>query len=297
MNKMHAKVAVITRTKDRSTFLERACRSVASQTYDNYIHVIVNDGGDREAVEAVIASLSDTQKQKTAVFHRDISSGAPDTIFTESVDRVESDYFAIHDDDDTWHAEFLRRTVDHLDTNEHLGAVVVRADKVIEEVDGTSISPKKTSRWMPDIKVINLYRQCIDNQFTPIATLFRRSAYIEVGKFDGTLPVVGDWEFGVRLLMKYDADFIDPGFSLANYHHRKFKEGAQGNTSFSGNDKHRYYTNLIMNRYLREELRDGRLGVGYMMSSIKYNQSYISSLAKKVLPLGIVEKLKRKVGN
>ncbi len=291
------KVVVITRTKDRPVFLRRACLSVAKQTYKDYVHVIVNDGGDKDAVEAIVAGLDTVKGEKIKIFHRDVSSGAPDTIFTESIDRVESEYFAIHDDDDTWHSQFLEMTIRHLDQNKHLGAVVVRADKIIEEVVNGVIKHKKAARWMPDLKAINLYRQCIDNQFTPIATLFRRSAYVSVGKFDDSLPVVGDWEFGVRLLRKYDADFIDPGFALANYHHRKYKSGSQGNTSFAGNDKHRYYTNLVMNRYLRKELQDGRLGVGYIMSQLKYNQSFVASTVKKLLPLGLVERLKKRVGN
>ena len=150
---------------------------------------------------------------------------------------------------------------------------------------------------MDDIKVINLYRQCIDNQFTPIATLFRRSAYESVGKFDSTLPVVGDWEFGVRLLQAYDADYIDPGYALANYHHRAFKPSTEGNTSFSGNDTHRYYTNLVMNRYLRQELKDGRLGVGYIMSQLKYNQSNTAAMLKKVLPSRLISSVKKRLAN
>lgn len=290
------KVAIITRTKDRPLFLKRALASVAGQNFKDYVHVIINDGGKVSEINDIIANLSAEQQAKTKIFHREVASNAPDTIFTESIDRVESDFFAIHDDDDTWHAEFLTQTVAHMDVNPDLGAVVVRANRIDEIFDGESVRLKKKTQWMPDLKVINLYRQCIDNQFTPIATLFRRDAYEKVGKFDSTLPVVGDWEFGVRLLSKYDADFIDPGFALANYHHRKYKKGSQGNTSFAGNDKHRYYTNLVMNRYLRKELSEGGFGVGYIMSGIKYNQGYLSQSLKKILPNKVIEQIKKRVG-
>lgn len=291
------KVAVVTRTKDRPLFLKRAIESVSAQSYDQYVHVIVNDGGNTAVVEQVIASFPERVQSKIQLFHRDTSSEAPDTIFTESIDRVDSQYFTLHDDDDTWHPEFLSHTVSYLDGHPHLGAVVVRTDKIDESLEGESIRTNRVTRWMPDLKVVNLYRQCIDNQLTPISTLFSRRAYKEVGKFDSTLPVVGDWEFGVRLLMSYDVDIIDPGFALAYYHHRRFQKATQGNTSFAGNDKHRYYTNLVMNRYLREELKDGRLGVGYIMSSIKYNQSYTAGLFKRILPSGVVDRIKKRVQN
>lgn len=285
------KVAVITRTKNRLVFLERAILSVSAQTYKDMVHVIVNDGGDKDKVEAVIARFDSNITDKIQLFHRSVSSGAPDTIFNESIDRVDSDYFAIHDDDDVWHAQFLEQTVERLESKKALGAVVVRTDKVVEVVQGAHIKETKRQQWMPDVKVINLYRQCIDNQFTPIATLFRRSAYNSVGKFDDTLPVVGDWEFGVRLLQKYDADFIDPGYALAEYHHR-----VNADNSFATHD-HRYYTNLIMNRYLREDLAAGRMGIGYIMSKLKYNQGSMAAFARRVLPSFVANRLKKKVQN
>ena len=297
MTELKPKVAVITRTKDRGIFLERAIDSVASQTWTNYVHVIVNDGGSEVEVQAIVDTFESSIKEKIQLFHRASSSNAPDTIFNESIDRVDSEYFVIHDDDDSWHPDFLSTTVKYLDAHEQLGAVVVRTDKIIEEQRLDSIKELRRTSWMPDIKVINLYRQCIDNQFTPISTLFRREAYEAVGKFDATLPVVGDWEFGVRLLKQYDADFINPGYALAYYHHRKYKQNSTGNSSFAGNDKHRYYTNLVMNRNLRQELESGQFGVGYIMSQLKYNQTALSLLVSKFLPKSIVERLKKRTGN
>lgn len=285
------KVAIITRTKDRPVFLARAIRSVLNQKYQDFVHVIVNDGGDKHQTEMVIAEFDTKVTDKIKLFHREVSSGAPDTIFTESIDRVDSEYFAIHDDDDTWHPDFLEKTIAHLDDNKHLGAVVTRTDKIVESINGGVIREIKRQQWMPDIKAINLYRQCIDNQFTPISTVIRRSAYESVGKFDESLPVVGDWEFGVRLLQKYDADFIDLGYALAGYHHR-----VSSDNSFAVHD-HRYYTNLVMNRYLREELAIGRLGVGYIMSKLKYNQSNISTMVRRLLPGFVTNRLKKKIQN
>lgn len=293
MKSTGSRVAIITRTKDRPNFLRRALRSVEAQTFKDYTHVIVNDGGDRGILNSIIDEISDDQRSRTVVFHRSESSNAPDTIFNESIDRVSSELFTIHDDDDTWHMEFLERTVDHMDKRPDLGAVVVRTDRVDEILGDKGFKVKKTTQWMPDIRVVSLYRQCIDNQFTPISTLFRRSAYEGVGKFDATLPVVGDWEFGVRLLMKYEADFIDPGFALANYHHRA-KTGSSED-QVSSDNKHRYYTNLVMNRYLRDEVTSGKFGVGYIMSSNRHSQAYIGRLIKRILPRSIFNRVKKRV--
>ena len=105
------KVAIITRTKDRPLFLARAIESVTHQTFTDFSHIIVNDGGDKAIIEAAV----ERAKHSTQVFHRDEASNAPDTIFNESIDRIDSEYFVIHDDDDTWHPEFLAQTVAKLD--------------------------------------------------------------------------------------------------------------------------------------------------------------------------------------
>lgn len=286
---MKHKVAVITRTKDRPVFLMRALDSVRHQKYQDYVHVIVNDGGDASEVDRIVNGQPESYKQKIQVFHRTNPSNAPDTIFNESIDRVSSDYFAIHDDDDTWHEEFLTRTVGHLDATPDIGAVVVRTDKVTEEVVGQELRQLTADSWMADMSVISIYRQCVDNQFTPISSLFRRSAYESVGKFDETLPVVGDWEFGIRLLLGYDADFIDPGFALAKYHHRK-----SADNSFASHN-HRYYFNKVANKYLRQELASGDLGVGYIISKTRYEQSYVARTMTRLLPSFVARKLKKRV--
>lgn len=280
------KVAVITRTKDRPVFLSRALESVSSQTYSNYVHVVVNDGGNIDEVEQVIASSTAPQNIKS--FHRETASGAPDTIFNESIDRVQSDYVVIHDDDDTWHPEFLERTVALLEGGSK--GVVVRTDKITERLAEKRIIQLKKEPYQPDVKSVSLYRQCIDNQMTPIAFIYRRDVYEEIGKYDSSLPVVGDWEFGIRFLLRYDVDFLDPGFALANYHHRKVADN-----SFAAHQHRRYFT-IVANRYLREEFAGGRLGPGYVMSSIRYQQGFLAKLFSRIAPRIFTEKLKKRIG-
>ena len=129
---------------------------------------------------------------------------------------------------------------------------------------------------------------------TPITFVYRRTVLDEIGYYDESLPVTGDWDFGIRFLLKHDVELVDPGFALANYHHRKYKEGSQGNTSYGGNDRHRYYSNLLMNKYLRQELSEGRIGVGYIMSKLRYEESLIARLTRSILPTKLANILKKR---
>ncbi|HVW99143.1 MAG TPA: glycosyltransferase family 2 protein [Candidatus Babeliaceae bacterium] len=296
MAKSIPQVAIITRTKDRPLFLERALKSVHGQTATEFIHVIINDAGDSASVDRLLKKHKGLTKGRVRVIHN-VESRGMEAASNKAIQSVDSEYVAIHDDDDTWHPDFLRRTLEILDEQRAMG-VVARTEKVIERVNKKThvIERLGSERWMPDLKVINLYRQCIDNQLTPITFIYRRSIFNEIGYYDESLPVTGDWDFGIRFLQKYDVEFLDPGFALAFYHHREFVQGSTSNNSFgSGVEKHRYYTNKLMNKYLRQELSEGRLGVGYIMSKLKYNQSYTANIVKRILPRFISSKLKKRI--
>lgn len=288
-----AKIAVITRTKDRPTFLARAIDSVHSQTEKDFVHVIYNDGGDKAAIEQQIKQYDDAITSRIVVVHGEGSNRMEDTLFNPAIRTVDSTYVAIHDDDDTWHPEFLEKTTRLIEESGN-GGVVVRTDKVVEEITGDSIRRVKTERWMPDMKVINLYRQCTENQMTAIAFLYRRDIFEKIGGYDDSLAVCGDWDFGIRFLLESDVDYLDPGYALAFYHHRAYKKDAEGNTSGAGNDRFAYYTNLLLNKYLRQEIKSGQLGIGYIMSQHRFNESYMTRLARRVMPRALANRLKRR---
>ena len=275
------KVAVITRTKDRPLFLARAIKSVAAQTYKEYEHLIVNDGGDHKIIDDIVASLDSTVAAMIRVHHRDVSSGAPDTIFNESIDMTTSEYIAIHDDDDTWHPEFLERVTLALEAGEN--GVLVRTDRVTEEINESDIRIVNRQQYLPDMHAVSLFRQCVDNQLTPIAFAYRRETYEEVGKYDAKLPVVGDWEYGIRFLKHSDVAYLDPGFALAGYHKRR-----SGDNSFKDHD-HRTYLTKVLNAYLRDDIQKGKYGVGHIMNSLWYEKDTMSRWTKKMLPSSVVK--------
>ena len=104
---MSYKVAIITRTKDRQVLLPRAVLSVINQTYSDWIHVIVNDGGCSEVVEQSVAAhrkaygdrLKDPASQR-------IHGNAVG--FKWGLLPGRSTYLVIHDDDDSWAPRLLR---------------------------------------------------------------------------------------------------------------------------------------------------------------------------------------------
>ena len=262
-----AKVAIITRTKDRGLLLERAIKSVHQQTMTDFIHVIINDAGDPNIVDDLVEKYKDVIKGRVKVIHNQTSRGM-EAASNKAIKSVDSELIAIHDDDDTWHPDCLRQAISHMEAEGAVG-VVVTTDRITERIVGNAIHLIWTDRWLPDARSISLYKMCLDNYMTPITFLYKRAVFDVIGYYDESLLVCGDWDFGLRFIAKYDVAFLDTPYALAYYHHRPDARGINGNSVHAGYDKHQYFVGLLANKYLREDMTRGGLGLGYLFNALR----------------------------
>jgi glycosyltransferase involved in cell wall biosynthesis len=253
----HATVAVIVRTVNRPQFLRRALSSIGQQSFQDYSCVVVCDGGDFEAVTAECAQAP-IDPRRLIVIDSKTSQGM-EAASNIGIGRVTSDFIAIHDDDDSWEPEFLRRTLAFLGNanGSRYGGVVTWATYVSEVTtpDGPVIKGRRPFRRDRVVRFMDMAR---GNLFPPIAFTFRRAIYDRVGGFNQTLPVLGDWEFNLRFLLEADVGVIrEP---LANYHHRDLEpDPAFGNTVIVQRDRHEEFEAVVRNGLLRSMLANGRL--------------------------------------
>src|SRR5579872_6127308 len=96
------KVAVLTRTKNRPLLLRRALDSVLAQTFTEWQHVIVNDGGDRGEVDALVEHVGKRYGDRVKVVHHERSQGMG-AAGNAALRASTSEYVVFHDDDDSWH--------------------------------------------------------------------------------------------------------------------------------------------------------------------------------------------------
>ena len=61
-------VSIITRTKNRPLFLARAIKSVTTQTYTEWQHIIVNDAGNKEIVENIVFKKLSARAQRKSYY-------------------------------------------------------------------------------------------------------------------------------------------------------------------------------------------------------------------------------------
>lgn len=262
---MDARVGIITRTKDRPALLKRALESIVNQSFDDWIMVVVNDGGDPETVDMLVDAFVARAKGKILVLHNPVSLGM-EAASNRGIASVRTEYLAIHDDDDSWAPEFLTITVPELDLARkkfpRVAAVIAKANAIFERMDGNTIkieSVEPYRSWMRE-GFISLDSMLIENQFAPIQMVFSYDAAKEVGFFREDLLVLGDWDFNIRFMARYDI-YVIPQV-LAFYHHRIADQSVYGNSIIASRSRHESYNQMLRNEWLRKDLATASVGVG-----------------------------------
>jgi glycosyltransferase involved in cell wall biosynthesis len=293
-----ARVVIVTRTKDRDLLLRRALESIESQTYQDFIHVIVNDGGDREALEAVLNEYP----AKNRVI---INNKQPNMIkaLNIGIQAADSEYIAILDDDDTWAPERLEKTIPYLDQT-GAKAAVVKMNIVIEEMrDGQLHKISEELHPQSGEGEISLFKQCYQNYLSNGIITYRREVYEELGGYDETLETAEDWDFGIRLMLKYDVDFLRNEKPLFFYHQRPRQKGAEGNSVHAGVNQQEKTITVLRNKYLRDDLIQGKLGAGYIMNLLVHDSETTVRLEGHINRVGeaaernVVNALKHDIAN
>lgn len=254
-------VSIITRTKNRLLFLARSLLSVQQQGYQDWEIVIVNDGGDAAALEQLLLQVPDVVRRKITVVHHATSQGRW-AAANAGLKASQGDYVVIHDDDDSWHEAFLATMVADLDRQPASVAGVVCHTQYIDEVvfDGTVTrkAVRPFNRWLQNV---TLFRMASRNFIPPISFLYRARVHAELGTYREELPVLGDWDFYMRLLSRYDIEVVPR--VLANYHLRPAETGEQwGNSVAAGLQSHVTVEARILNALLRQDLTEGKIGLG-----------------------------------
>ncbi|WP_300683384.1 glycosyltransferase family A protein [Nocardioides sp.] len=266
-----ASVGIIIRTKDRPQFLERALRSITAQTYADWEAFIVNDGGRPADVVALVDALSPTDRAKFTIIDHPTSLGRWPSA-NAGVRAGETTYLVLHDDDDTWAPTFLETSVAYLEAHPLAPGVVSKCEIVWEErrerPDGTS-ELVETGRevFQESLPDPLLGPTLLFNRFVPIGFLYRRALHDEIGLYNESLEVVGDWDFNLKIMSRWALTWLD-GEPLAFWHQRPAAAGADGNSVIGSVNAHEKYDALVRDAALRQYV--GEHGLGLVLYLTKF---------------------------
>lgn len=279
-------VSIITRTKDRGILLRRAIQSVISQSHQNWEMIIVNDGGASSLVEEIVEASAHSSQGRIKVIHNPVSLGM-EAASNVGIRQSTGQYLVIHDDDDSWASDFLEVALQKLRAHKNqwpsVRGIVARATRVIEEIKGEAVITRKTEKFRPDLKtgLISVGDLLQENLFAPIQFLYEKQVLDEVGFYREDLPVLGDWEFNIRFIKKYDIAQISD--EVAFYHHRLTdKTSVYGNSIIAGHEKHIFYNQALKNEWIRDDLKAGRVGISSFQKSTLDGASAASEISIKL---------------
>lgn len=277
------RVHIILRTKNRTMLLARALDDILAQSIDDWDVTVVNDGGAADEVDRLVGEREEGFAGRVAVIHNSVSRGM-EAAANQGILSREAAFIAIHDDDDTWHPDFLARTREWLSANDEALAIAVRTEIVWERIDGDAVTELDREIFLPALRDVTLFDLVRFNTCVPISMLYRSSALHAVGLFDESLPVTGDWEFNVRLAFRGAIGFL-PDTPLAYWHQRPGQGGVMGNSVIALRHEHASADRLVRDRALRKG-DDSDLGLALYLT--RYLDERFDEIHRR---LGGVERL------
>ena len=252
------RVTVVTRTRNRPLMLKRAVQSVGAQSFQDLELVIVNDAGSTGPVKSALESAPEWLRERTTVVTNETSHGR-EAALEDGLAASSCEFFAIHDDDDSWEPGFLAACVAHLDEHPEHGAVATRCDLISETVSEEGMTEVNRGILAPDRESWTLIDTMVANYVPPISQLIRREVADRIGHWDGNLLTQADWDFNLRLLATSPVGFID-GEPLAHWHHRDSTDESVGNSVVVDAVHHRTDNLAIRDRYARRSLDETGTG-------------------------------------
>ena len=241
------RVDIVVRTKNRPQFLARALDDILAQEYPHWQLIIVNDGGD--PVQAEVARRPGLEGRVTLLDLPE-SLGRGGAVMP-GIEAGHAPYIAIHDDDDTWHPQFLTRTIKHLRSTDDV-AVSVRTEIIWETPALHETGRELFHPLMQEPTYFDLLRF---NHVVPISLLYRRCVLDTIG-FDQRLRSVSDWDVNLRLWQVGTVGFLD-GEPLAYWHQRRSAEGDAANSVIAEPHSHYLHDRRVRDEALRRVPHDG----------------------------------------
>ncbi|NMW60715.1 glycosyltransferase family 2 protein [Mobiluncus mulieris] len=245
-------VGIITRTHNRPELLKRAVASVGSQSFDDYVHLIVNDRGEPQPVWSIVDALPESQRQRTEIIQLEETPLGREGVVNPGLSRaheLHTDFCVVLDDDDSWEPDFLEATTQCLEENPQFVAVATQSNVIYERVDTCGIQEEKRELLAADKTLVTLEDTLVENYVPPVALLFRTALLEKLHGWDASLPVLADWDFMLRLLLEGKVFYLLR--PLANWHHRLEATGDLGNSIVVEANNHEVYHTLIRDNYLR----------------------------------------------
>jgi len=173
-------VSVVITNYNQSRYLRESITSVKEQSYKQLDLIVVDDG----STLAMDRSLFDNWPFPDIRLHRQTNQGVS-TARNRGAARAQGDFLLFLDADDRLRPEFIERTLDLIQTDDHLGWVGT----------GVRFFGAMNRDCLHDIDPLELL---FANPYT-VSCLMRKAAYEQAGGFKALQAGLEDWDFWLTL--------------------------------------------------------------------------------------------------
>ena len=212
-------LAAITTYKRPPEMLDRAVKSVLSQTFQDWHLLIVDDSPQdynlRNEVKSMIENLRAKDKRITYIQH-DKNYGASHARNTALNFALKNNYefIAYLDDDDEWLPDKLDKQIKKCqDCGENLA--LVYCDCYSIDDDTGNIMKKLPDALSPEG---NVYKNLFQSNFIAMIALIRTKSLFNIGGFDEKMKALEDWEAWIRLAKNYEFAYINESLVKVHLH-------------------------------------------------------------------------------
>ncbi|MEA1987104.1 MAG: glycosyltransferase [Candidatus Marinimicrobia bacterium] len=196
-------ISVIIPVYNRASTISRAIDSVLNQSYRVFEIIVVDDGSTDKTGE-ILKTYSDKIKiisQKNS----GVSSARNIGILNSR-----GNWISLLDSDDEWLPNKLQLEVDYINKNPDM-KILQTEEKWIR--NGKQINPKKYHTKNDGYFFEKSLELCL---VSPSAVIFKRELFDEIGVFDKDLPVCEDYDYWLRVGLKYPIGLVKE-FGIIKY--------------------------------------------------------------------------------
>ncbi len=205
------KVSVITIVFNREEFIEGAIRSIVRQTFTDFEYIIIDDGSNDNTPKILTEWVERDRRIKVA---RQQNCGIPKSL-NRALEVAQGEYVAILDDDDLAFPTRLEKQTLFLDVHRDVG--LVGSAELAVEVPSRQI-------WLVNhpVEDRDIRRSWVHHQvFTHSATMIRRQALQQVGRYDEHLPIGCDPDLWLRISERWNVSNLPEPLVLRRHHSKQ----------------------------------------------------------------------------
>ena len=183
-----AKISVITPTYNRADTLPRAIDSVRRQTYQDYEHIVVDDGSTDETPSVIEDHVHENLEYVRCEDNEGVAAA-----WNRGIGVATGEYITFLDSDDEYLPNRLAVTNDVLDSHPRRVSGVAHSYRLVE-------FPRARTRRIP--AGIFTFGDLAQQNFIKASsvTMYRAAALERVGGFDESLPSTVDYDCQLRVL-------------------------------------------------------------------------------------------------